>query len=309
MTTLMMTSHGSVGGVGGGGFGVGGGGWKKKTFNQITSYIQMNKNTVKLTKQNMRNPMPLKIYRKEIASVQITHPKNQRIGVSIDEYNRPNGHTRTTITPSNQHGICFTLDAKDANDVNNRTYHPGSCQWFSPTTDNAVCLTPDQNAKNRVRTSGVLKRKYYTTTKEYLASRNETFEKNQFNYLKTGVNGTPGTHNTLQNMYAPQQYYVSPDDNCVNSVVHYKPNNPQFAQQGAVSSSTLTSRIVYDTVSSNTMKFRTSYGNAVANAMAYNVFDKVYTIKDKIGYPMPKTPIFNKYTNTMSCKTSYLSKR
>ena len=59
----------------------------------------MNKNTVKLTKQNMRNPMPLKIYRKEIASVQITHPKNQRIGVSIDEYNRPNGHTSTTITP------------------------------------------------------------------------------------------------------------------------------------------------------------------------------------------------------------------
>jgi hypothetical protein len=280
--------------------------WKGKTFNQIASSIQMNKNSMVLTNMNLKKPMPLKIYRKEIASVSLTQPKYQRTGISIDEYNRPNGSI-ISHSSTNLYGNNFTLDAKDANYVNNTTYHPGICTALS---SGGVCLTPEQNAKKRVRTNGTLKKNYFTTNKEYLASRNQTFGQNQYNYLRTGVNGKPGTANTLNNIYSPQDFYLCVNDisNC-NTQVYYKPNNSKFAQQGAVSSSALTSRNVYDAVSSNTMKFRTSYGSAVANAMAYNVFDNVYTVKDKIGYPLPKTPVFNKYSGAMSCKTCYVSKR
>lgn len=34
----------------------------------------------------------------------------------------------------------------------------------------------------------------------------------------------------------------------------------------------------------------TAYGKHTANALAYGVSSSGYTVKDKIGYPAPKTP-------------------
>ena len=72
--------------------------------------------------------------------------------------------------------------------------------------------------------------------------------------------------------------------------VYYKPNNPQFAQQGAVTSSSRIARRRYDTITSSASSYRTAYGLHVSNALAYGVPANGYTIKDKIGYPNPNTP-------------------
>jgi hypothetical protein len=40
--------------------------WKGKTFNQISSSIQMNRNSTVLSPYNVRLPQPLKHYRKEL---------------------------------------------------------------------------------------------------------------------------------------------------------------------------------------------------------------------------------------------------
>jgi len=90
---------------------------------------------------------------------------------------------------------------------------------------------------------------------------------------------------------------------------HYKPNNPQFAQQGAVSSSALVARKRYDTITVVGSKMKSAYGNATANALAYNVSDHQYTIKDRIGFPMKKTPVISKYSGKMSCVNSSLTKQ
>lgn len=81
--------------------------------------------------------------------------------------------------------------------------------------------------------------------------------------------------------------------------IHYKPNNPQFAQQGAVSASSHTARERYNTITNNTVKYRNAYGLSVANALAYGVPENGYTIKDKIGYPNKQTPVISKYTGEM----------
>jgi hypothetical protein len=81
--------------------------------------------------------------------------------------------------------------------------------------------------------------------------------------------------------------------------LYYKPNNPQFAQQGAVSSSSLITRKKYDSITNSTALYRRVYGSLVANALAYSVGESGYTIKDKIGYPTKKTPVFPKYTDDM----------
>ena len=81
--------------------------------------------------------------------------------------------------------------------------------------------------------------------------------------------------------------------------IYYKPNNPQFAVQGAVDSSTRTARSRYNTITNNTALYNNAYGLSVANALAYGVPAGGYTVKDKIGYPLKQTPVFSKYTNEM----------
>lgn len=72
--------------------------------------------------------------------------------------------------------------------------------------------------------------------------------------------------------------------------VYYKPNNPQFAQQGAVSSSSKIARIKYDTITGTAASYTTAFGLHVSNALAYGVSATGYTIKDKLGYPNKNTP-------------------
>ena len=81
--------------------------------------------------------------------------------------------------------------------------------------------------------------------------------------------------------------------------LYYKPNNPQFAQQGAVSAGDLITRKKYNSITNSTAEYRNAFGNHVANALAYGVPSNGYTIKDKIGYPMKKTPTFNNYNSEM----------
>ena len=81
------------------------------------------------------------------------------------------------------------------------------------------------------------------------------------------------------------------------SLVYYKPNNSQYAQQGAVSASSLITRLKYNTITNNSYKYQVAYGMAMANALAYGVPEGGYTIKDKIGYPVKQTPTFSKYSD------------
>ena len=81
--------------------------------------------------------------------------------------------------------------------------------------------------------------------------------------------------------------------------LYYKPNNPQFATQGAVSSSDLVTRKRYNTITDSAASFRNALGQSVSNALAYGVPANGYTLKDKIGYPIKKTPTFNKYNEEM----------
>ena len=137
---------------------------------------------------------------------------------------------------------------------------------------------------------------YYSSTKEYLHSRSKRFQQNQYHSIsKSGNNDfrtNTLTHCTDKNSYVP---------------VHYKPNNEKFAQQGAVDSSSRLTRLKYDVITDIGNTYRVAFdkygsGNATANALAYGVPANGYTIKDKIGYPNPKTPIFSN-DNTYCCKT------
>lgn len=101
--------------------------------------------------------------------------------------------------------------------------------------------------------------------------------------LTTSLGFTQGTYqtNTSPNVSSYKLRY---------NMLYYKPNNYQFAQQGAVSSSDLIARRRYNTITDAAASYRTSYGLHVANALAYGVPANGYTVKDKYGYPNKSTP-------------------
>ena len=84
-------------------------------------------------------------------------------------------------------------------------------------------------------------------------------------------------------------------------IVYYKPNNTRFAIQGASTAGDRITRIKYDTITRNGLSFQSAYGREVAHALAYGVPGTVYTLKDRIGYPNPKTPVFCKASGEMRC--------
>ena len=87
--------------------------------------------------------------------------------------------------------------------------------------------------------------------------------------------------------------------------IYYKPNNPQFAQQGGVTASSLIARQKYNAITNSTAIYYKAFGKSVANALAYGVSENGYTIKDKIGYPLTRTPVFSKATGELvNCAAS-----
>lgn len=277
--------------------------WKGPPTKQITPFFQMNQNKTILSKYNLKLAQPLKIFRKEIASTALTTCTPRYI--KIDEIMRPNGYMISKALPQHQYGISEIIDLELPN---NSTERPGSCNALST---NGVCLNPAQNALKRCRSSGMIKRNfntthnndtYYTSTKQYLESRNLLFSQNQYNYLKSGNNAADPGSSASQN----NQYYAGGISHCLNGTsvpVYYKPNNAQYAKQGGVSSGDKITRLKYNTITSNAMKFRNAFGSATGNALAYSTTGTVYTIKDKLGFPDKKTPVFNKYSAVQTCCT------
>jgi hypothetical protein len=179
--------------------------WKGRTLTQITSHkIKNGMNMGELTTPNFFLPQPLKIYRREIATGDIPVSCNDRNSTSIDVLNMPNGYIITEQS-ENHAGLVHTLE----NIVPNNTSQNGDCK---EKTNTNVCTV--ENARRRVRSSGMIKRAfkpennndnvYFTNTTQYLVSRNRTFKQNQYTHIRKGetsllLNST--LYNT--NVYSP----------------------------------------------------------------------------------------------------------
>lgn len=273
--------------------------WKGKTFDQITSSIQKNIYSDENSMQGRLLFMPpqLKIYRREIANAKITNC-NSRFSSSIDELDRPNGFLVNPTKPiPDTRGIVNTLDI---NLTSNSSDRPGTCR---ATTSNGTCQDPATNALRRVRSAGMVKKQYnsngntptyFTDTRQYLANRSLGYQQNQFHFLRSGnKDAKPGSAWAAENQYGSNVGLVYCPDSSTNYIpVYYKPNNPTFAQEGGVSSSSRIARIKYDTITKNGVAFAKAYGEATGNALSYGVQTNTYTVKDKMGFPNVAGPKF-----------------
>lgn len=278
--------------------------WKGKTLTQISSTIKKNSMSCIISDNNIKQPRPLKIYRRELAIDAPSNPSVQRTGIKIHNLNMPGGRGVTEID-NPETALFFVVDRNDSNTNVTETRY---CEGYA---NEATCISAQTNALSRVRSSGIVRKKYNldknndvsynTSSKQYLESRNKTFNQNQYNFLKYGDSTVkPGGPLSEKNIYSPtgithcNSYIDGESGETINPYVqiYYKPKNHQYATQGAVSAGALITRKKFNAISTNALNFKTAYGNSVANAMAYaGDTSQRYTIKDKIGTAQPNVPI------------------
>jgi len=173
--------------------------WKGKTFNQISSIIKKNSGEKTGDKSNYFRANPLKIYRRELSEGKC----NERISFSIDKFNGPGG--MIVNTESNKDILGGTLDI---NLTESKYERPGTGNC----SERKECFNHAENARRRVRSSGMITKKYnaaknndtyYTSSKQYLESRNKKFEQNQYYNIRQGeVAVKPGSNSSIFNVYA-----------------------------------------------------------------------------------------------------------
>jgi len=182
--------------------------WKGRIFYQVVASIQKNnKNAPTLSVQQLRKPLPLSIYRREIHNVRgQTLPKNcnVRISTKISDFETPGNNLVSETQKSFSNGLVNTLD------INPTTLSAenGACN-----NANACFLSPQQNAKKRCRSAGMIPRRfntnrnndtYSTSTQQYLTSRNKTIKQNEYVYIRKGSSGLiPGPGLAASNIYSP----------------------------------------------------------------------------------------------------------
>jgi hypothetical protein len=170
--------------------------WKGQTFNQIVAGLKRNINST--VPKNIFAAQPTRHYRKEIANVGAC----SRASIKLDDFTSPGGtivNTSSTKQTQNVEVAEFGLTV-------NKTERP-------TTTCDKVACNKAADARRRVRSSGNVKRafiqsknndKYYTSTNEYLVSRNLTVAQNQYSYVRFGdATVEPGSGKSLKNIYSP----------------------------------------------------------------------------------------------------------
>jgi len=172
--------------------------WKGRSFNQIVAGLKRNTNTTVIQKSNLHAPQPIRHYRKEIANASVC----SRASISLDDFMSPGG---TIVNTSSTNQTRSTEVAEFGLTVNKSERPTTSCD--------AVACSKASDARRRVRSSGNVKRvsissktndRYYTSSNEYLVSRNLTIAQNQYSYVRFGDDtAEPGSNKSLKNIYSP----------------------------------------------------------------------------------------------------------
>lgn len=248
--------------------------WKGQTFNQIVAGLKMNTRTFSTTStKGFFLAPPQKHYRREIAN---TANVCSTAGVNYGEaFFQPGG----SIVNSTGYGA-YSMDFSQSTDKSNNP--TGRCD--------TVACSKQSDARRLVRSSGGVRKKYnasndtyYTSTTQYLNSRNRTVKQNEYSYVRTGdASYKPGSPNSIPNVYrasginhcAKFHFTSNPlfQYQWLDGVVYNFSMTPGFYDLGEIKDAfyaTLTSRLQY-------------YNDNVSGGKVY-LYNIVYdTLSDKV---------------------------
>lgn len=219
-----------------------------------------------------KNGHPLKIWRKSGA--------NQHLGTSVLTKTVPCSNCAPTGISV---GLPFKMLGKNARGINKLTSvtTSNSCDLCDPTK--GPVGTNSAGAKIRSAVT-LLNKKYYTTNLSYLKSRCNTIDTNKviqqkegITYFKNGKYVWPS--NSTNNSAIYNSNCNSDRATCCNTTI-YKPSNPQYGVQGAVSNSARLDRVKYNTITTTNNTLAKQYNVNFAYNGSSN---SIYFAKNKEG--------------------------
>ena len=180
---------------------------------------------------------------------------------------------------------------------------------------NCIACNPEAN----VIKSGIVtqSQSYYGSTSQYLESRCRTYAQRESTTKVPGGTYYPSPTNNIPFTFLypdddPRGPQVYESKNCANPKIYnynplntlqnnycstiYKPNNPQFARQGAVSGSTRLQKLKSDTITSNGFSYYSAYGATMANAGNFQGTSESnnYFVKNR-NFPLSEYIALDKY--------------
>ena len=207
---------------------------------------------------------PLKQYRKQLLSDATNHSKQ----ISIDRAFGPNGSHPSDVD------FCRDTNLSRLNMTDYVIVEPQPCNGIK--FEGGVCKGGNTNVKRTATTN--INKNYSVSYNTYLQKRCKTFK--QKSNVGTSIDSDKNSYKITN----------CNTDKC--NKTYYKPNNPNFSQQGAVSSSNRLLRLKNNTINQNGASFKTAFGREAANAGKYK-----NSINDKTNIYFTKS----KYSNLSSC--------
>ena len=172
------------------------------------------------------------------------------------------------------------------------------------------CCNEERKARRRaLPASTKLNKNYFTTLQQYRENRCQTFEQRAFNFVTNDAlvpGAKPGSALALSNTYVAkcqpniltyQQDYDNSNPQLTNfsscKLVVYKPNNPQYAQQGAVSSSTRMLKLNVTTIEKNAASLKKNAQGVkitTSNITSSSQPGMPFVLKNKVPQILCKSP-------------------
>ena len=227
-------------------------------------------------------PRPIKHWRKQLNPRDDAGRGRQGVGMPMDY---PGGSVYlgtegcVSCTPSYP-GNSYSIGLKDDIIKSSRIIQPTAQDiFFDPITKAVKCVAcnPENNVIKPATT--ILSKKYYTDSRAYLQARCRLYNQRASTNFKPGVvyteNGVPVPPSNSPNG-SQVRLMKDCDDKCTyntQKVTIYKPNNSQFAVQGAVSSSSRIDRLKLNTINKNGKSFNAEWAQEGANAGRYRGAD------------------------------------
>jgi hypothetical protein len=211
---------------------------------------------------------------------------------SCEEGNDSSSHIRTDFKALNQNSPPDSTSSPSMVVLQNNGFIDGGNNGHIYTglyETKYIGCCPENNIIRSARTN--VSKAYCSSTKQYLQSRCMTYDQ------KLSVNKIPGddypeTSANANNLYATNNCPQNGPNGCKSTrgynTTIYKPNNTQFATQGAVSSSTRLLKLQVDTITKNGNSFRSAWGDEGANAGNYQGTSMTpYFLKNKYTKGLP----------------------
>lgn len=232
--------------------------------NKQTNLAYYQKETETYLDGNAFRARPIKHWRKQYVNTNSRQTGTNRYLLS--QINTPGGLVATQNTDCDCSGVIVYGDYNLGAINKVGKYNPINTDTDPQNNITGKCLNlcdPPSHARKKIQYPSLVNAnpdlpKFYQSNAEYLRARCKNYTKKSFNFQ-------------ADSLYSQSNAYNA---NCIDSdckLTYYKPNNAQYAQQGAVDSSSRLLRLKLNTINkaANSAKNVFELGNASANALTY----------------------------------------